>query len=274
MAKCNLVSTPYTVSKWLPSHQHDTLSPSCRGQLDGCEGEPIKRRGRGGVVVRLLVSHHGESRSTSDRVSPGFSHVRIVPDDAADRRVFFGISCFLSPFIPALLHSSLHPHQLSISRSRELRNQVHYICMCVAPKPGEPTENNAAVREKTGRPAISLVSSSVAELAVRDSRRMLGLSYSSMLMPRDMRLERGPPSLSPELPENVLCLSTPGITSDRTSPALSIFNKVTFPLSKSRFNFSTMEAYGLSIPVIRRTSTLQFFSDKSLRLEPQQKHAY
>ncbi|KAJ8888404.1 hypothetical protein PR048_007894 [Dryococelus australis] len=41
------------------------------------------------------------------RVTPGFSYVGIVPDDAAGRRVFSGISRFPRPFIPALLHT--HP---------------------------------------------------------------------------------------------------------------------------------------------------------------------
>ncbi|KAJ8888360.1 hypothetical protein PR048_007850 [Dryococelus australis] len=39
--------------------------------------------------------------------APGFSHVRIVPDDAASRRVFSGISRFSRPFIPALFHKHL-----------------------------------------------------------------------------------------------------------------------------------------------------------------------
>ncbi|KAJ8894539.1 hypothetical protein PR048_007196 [Dryococelus australis] len=42
-------------------------------------------------------------------VAPGFSHVRIVPDDAAGRRVFSGIFRFPRPFIPALPPTSLHP---------------------------------------------------------------------------------------------------------------------------------------------------------------------
>lgn len=52
----------------------------------------------------------------------------------------------------------------------------------------------------------------------------------------------------------------------RTSPARSILSIVTFSLSVSRCNFSTTLAYGESIPVMRRMSTLQFFNGKSLRL--------
>ncbi|KAJ8879078.1 hypothetical protein PR048_019684, partial [Dryococelus australis] len=64
--------------------------------------------------VSLLVSHQGEQRSTPGRVTPVFSHVGIVPDDAADRRDFSEISRFPRPFIPVLLHT----HRLSIPRRR------------------------------------------------------------------------------------------------------------------------------------------------------------
>ncbi|KAJ8887586.1 hypothetical protein PR048_013803 [Dryococelus australis] len=65
--------------------------------------QDIDFRGRGGVVVRLLASHLGEPGSIPNGVAPGFSHVGIVPDDAAGcRRVFSGISRFHRPFIRAL----------------------------------------------------------------------------------------------------------------------------------------------------------------------------
>ncbi|KAJ8870107.1 hypothetical protein PR048_029119 [Dryococelus australis] len=54
--------------------------------------------------VSLLASHLGEPGSIPNRVTPGFLHVGIVPDDAAGRLVLSGISRFLRPFIPALLH--------------------------------------------------------------------------------------------------------------------------------------------------------------------------
>ncbi|KAJ8888082.1 hypothetical protein PR048_007569 [Dryococelus australis] len=47
--------------------------------------------GRGGVMVRQLVSHQGEPGSIPGGVAPGFSLVGIVPDDAASWRVFSGI---------------------------------------------------------------------------------------------------------------------------------------------------------------------------------------
>ncbi|KAJ8871730.1 hypothetical protein PR048_028066 [Dryococelus australis] len=48
-----------------------------------------------------------KSATNISGVAPGFSHLRIVPDDTAGRRFFSGISHFLHPFIPALLHTHL-----------------------------------------------------------------------------------------------------------------------------------------------------------------------
>ncbi|KAJ8871406.1 hypothetical protein PR048_027723 [Dryococelus australis] len=48
--------------------------------------------GRGGVVVRRLGSHRGELGSIPGGSALGFSRVVIVPDDAASRRAFSGIS--------------------------------------------------------------------------------------------------------------------------------------------------------------------------------------
>lgn len=163
-------------------------------------------------------------------------------------------------------------------------------------------------------------------LTVTERRRMLGLSYSSMLIPAYKRMMRnkgkqrephstscseshcqsqyfshqvdginsprdnlrGSPFDPPLDVENARPRSTPGITTDvkrpcplqkskiawatlpgvsaRTSPARSIFSIVTFSLLVSLCNFSTTLAYGESIPVMRRMSTLQFFNGKSLRL--------
>ncbi|KAJ8894891.1 hypothetical protein PR048_000198 [Dryococelus australis] len=47
--------------------------------------------------VSLLASHHSDPGSIPSRVTSGFSHVRIVPDDTADQRVFSGY-----PVSPAL----------------------------------------------------------------------------------------------------------------------------------------------------------------------------
>ncbi|KAJ8878096.1 hypothetical protein PR048_022563 [Dryococelus australis] len=59
------------------------------------------------VIIRLLASHEGETSSIPGRVTPGFSQVGIMPDDAAGRRVLSRISRFPHPYIPALLHTHL-----------------------------------------------------------------------------------------------------------------------------------------------------------------------
>ncbi|KAJ8883604.1 hypothetical protein PR048_015448 [Dryococelus australis] len=69
------------------------------------------KRGCGDVVVRLLT-HLGESGSI-----PGFSHVGIVSDFPAGRRVFSGISYFTLPCIPVLLHTYLTLPSLTLKNS-------------------------------------------------------------------------------------------------------------------------------------------------------------
>ncbi|KAJ8881014.1 hypothetical protein PR048_017487 [Dryococelus australis] len=63
------------------------------------------RRGGGGVVVRLLTSCRDEPGSIPGGVTPGISHVGIVPDNAAGRRVFTGYFPFPVPF-----HSGVAPY--------------------------------------------------------------------------------------------------------------------------------------------------------------------
>ncbi|KAJ8890858.1 hypothetical protein PR048_010367 [Dryococelus australis] len=61
----------------------------------------------------LLTSHQGEPGSIPGRVTPGFSHVGIVPDDATGWRVFSEISLLPHPLFPALLHTHHnHPNRL------------------------------------------------------------------------------------------------------------------------------------------------------------------
>ncbi|KAJ8897418.1 hypothetical protein PR048_002764 [Dryococelus australis] len=67
----------------------------------------LLKGGCGDVVVRLLASYLGELCSIPCEVAPGFLCMGIVPNDAAGRRVFSGISCFPLPCIPALLNTHL-----------------------------------------------------------------------------------------------------------------------------------------------------------------------
>ncbi|KAJ8895332.1 hypothetical protein PR048_000658 [Dryococelus australis] len=66
-------------------------------------------RGRDGVVVRLPASHQGEPGSIPGGVAPGFSHVEILLDGVAGRRVFSGISRPSRPCTPAQLQTRLTP---------------------------------------------------------------------------------------------------------------------------------------------------------------------
>ncbi|KAJ8898306.1 hypothetical protein PR048_003666 [Dryococelus australis] len=64
----------------------------------------------------LLASHQGEPGFKPGRVTPGFSQVGIVPDDATGRRVSSGFSRFPPPRRCSIL-ASFHPHRLSRPRS-------------------------------------------------------------------------------------------------------------------------------------------------------------
>ncbi|KAJ8894654.1 hypothetical protein PR048_007318 [Dryococelus australis] len=58
-----------------------------------------------GKPVRLLASRLGKQGSIPSRVNPAFSHVGIVPQDVASRRVFSGISRFPAfSFLRSLTH--------------------------------------------------------------------------------------------------------------------------------------------------------------------------
>ncbi|KAJ8895108.1 hypothetical protein PR048_000433 [Dryococelus australis] len=67
---------------------------------------------------REFTDQRRDSGSIPGGFAPGFSHVGIVLDDAAGRRVFSGISRFPRRSVPALLHTHLnHPHRLSRPRT-------------------------------------------------------------------------------------------------------------------------------------------------------------
>ncbi|KAJ8893682.1 hypothetical protein PR048_006282 [Dryococelus australis] len=66
---------------------------------------PLTQGTRGGVVVRLLASHHGEPCSILGGVAPVFSHVGIVSNDAAGSAGFLGDLPYPTP-----LHSGAAPY--------------------------------------------------------------------------------------------------------------------------------------------------------------------
>ncbi|KAJ8885682.1 hypothetical protein PR048_011880 [Dryococelus australis] len=66
-----------------------------------------------GAVIRAIAFHQCGKGSIPDGVVPGFSLVGIEPDDAAGRRVFWGISHFPTlAFRRCSIATPLHPYQL------------------------------------------------------------------------------------------------------------------------------------------------------------------
>ncbi|KAJ8888461.1 hypothetical protein PR048_007951 [Dryococelus australis] len=103
------------ISEWV-HRQTDLTGPvqSVAKKVGNHRGEenPHFKRGRGGRAVSTLASHPGEPSLIPGWVT-GFLQVGIVPDDVVGRRVFSGISRFLRPFNPALLHIHFnHPQEV------------------------------------------------------------------------------------------------------------------------------------------------------------------
>ncbi|KAJ8866954.1 hypothetical protein PR048_032816 [Dryococelus australis] len=73
--------------------------------------------GRGGTVVRILASHQGKPGKFIGGDAPKFSHVVILPDNAASQRVFSGISHIPQRCIPPLLHTHFASPSLAIKNS-------------------------------------------------------------------------------------------------------------------------------------------------------------
>ncbi|KAJ8871731.1 hypothetical protein PR048_028067 [Dryococelus australis] len=83
----------------------------------------LRRRGSGGVVVRLPASHPGEPGPIPSGVAPVLSQVGIVPDDAACRRDFLGALLFPPP-----LHSGAAPYCASLHLYRLSRPRASSKC--------------------------------------------------------------------------------------------------------------------------------------------------
>ncbi|KAJ8881180.1 hypothetical protein PR048_017653 [Dryococelus australis] len=90
---------------------------------------PRRKMSRGGVVVRLLASHRGEPGLIPGGVAPGFSHVGIVSDDAAGRRVFSGIFRLPRSCIPVPLHIHLALTTSALKTSIGLSSRVVKPCV-------------------------------------------------------------------------------------------------------------------------------------------------
>ncbi|KAJ8870200.1 hypothetical protein PR048_029216 [Dryococelus australis] len=93
-------------------------------------------RSSGGAVARALASHHGDPGPIPGGFTSVFSHVVIVLDDAACRRVFSRHSRFPCPCIPAPLHTSVSFHVMS-GDDGHLRVQAGKpVTRRVLPRPG------------------------------------------------------------------------------------------------------------------------------------------
>ncbi|KAJ8897849.1 hypothetical protein PR048_003202 [Dryococelus australis] len=84
--------------------RRSTATPD-RTRLRARLGTPGGGRGRGDLVVRLLTSRLGEPSLIPGGLATGISHVGIMADDAAGRRIFSGISRFSHLLVPPLLHT-------------------------------------------------------------------------------------------------------------------------------------------------------------------------
>ncbi|KAJ8898270.1 hypothetical protein PR048_003630 [Dryococelus australis] len=80
------------------------IAVSCGVKANDGIRSPFLFPGRGDSAARMLSSNPEEPGSIPSSVSPGYPHVRIVPDDVAGRRVFSGGS-LVSPS----LHSGTDP---------------------------------------------------------------------------------------------------------------------------------------------------------------------
>ncbi|KAJ8888056.1 hypothetical protein PR048_007542 [Dryococelus australis] len=100
-----------------------------------------------GVVVRPLAFHLGEPGSVPSRVAPGFSHVGIVRNDAACRRVFSVISRFPGLCIPALPHTRFASPSLALKRAVHIYIYIHSTRM--------EGRGKREIPEKTRRPTAS-----------------------------------------------------------------------------------------------------------------------
>ncbi|KAJ8885406.1 hypothetical protein PR048_011603 [Dryococelus australis] len=73
-----------------------------------------------GVAVAERLACSPSTKANLGRVTSGFSQVGIVPDDAAGRRAFSGISCFPRPCIPAPLYSQFISPSTALKNSNEM----------------------------------------------------------------------------------------------------------------------------------------------------------
>ncbi|KAJ8896395.1 hypothetical protein PR048_001739 [Dryococelus australis] len=93
---------------WPDSHIRKSGSDPASNRTQFTWGEASSLTTMPTTTSTLLASHQAEPCSIPGRVTPVFSQVGIVPDDAADLRVFSGTFRIPCPCIPALIHAHLN----------------------------------------------------------------------------------------------------------------------------------------------------------------------
>ncbi|KAJ8883511.1 hypothetical protein PR048_015355 [Dryococelus australis] len=130
----------------------ELITAGSRSEACGRAPRLVDSRGRGGIVVRLFACHKGRSDSISDEVTPGFSHVGIVPDAVIGRRVLSGISSFPHSFLPTLLHlpltSPLSAIKTSMLRADQISPLTLILSLC---RHGECTRVHSRTSQTSNR---------------------------------------------------------------------------------------------------------------------------
>ncbi|KAJ8882811.1 hypothetical protein PR048_014625 [Dryococelus australis] len=140
-------------------------------------------RGSGGLVARLPTFHLGEPGCISAGVAPGFSHVGIVPDDAAGRRISSGssVSLSLSPqplYFPTLLLTHL------ASPSSALKTSIIFWAFGVR-------VTRVKVNGQRSWVSVQRYDGNTARLARRSDEALGGVLVSPVLLTRILTLDAG-----------------------------------------------------------------------------------
>ncbi|KAJ8874037.1 hypothetical protein PR048_024877 [Dryococelus australis] len=84
-------------------------------------------------TISLLTSHQGKLGLIPGWVTPGFSHMGIVPDSAAGRQVFSGAPISLALSFQHSILTSKHPLQLSRPCCYKPSKSLHSLYQCAPP---------------------------------------------------------------------------------------------------------------------------------------------
>ncbi|KAJ8867041.1 hypothetical protein PR048_032903 [Dryococelus australis] len=138
-------------------------------------------------TASTLASHKGEPGSIPGQVTPEFSHVGIVPDDAAIRRVF-------RPPPPASNHSGAAPYPLqspssavmtSLLRAAQISRLTH--SLCVLKTDVTPSTPMAGVATACVWPSVRIPTPQLNELPVSAYEEDIMVAYNEQLNKYDQQ---------------------------------------------------------------------------------------